>query len=396
MLSAAVVSANPKTSERLRACLQQTGLVKFVLEWTPSAERFPASGESVPDVVLLDLGREAESCFAFAAQLRRLRPSICIIASSPLQEPGPDLLMQAMRSGVQEFLPQPLIEPQLLQNTLTRLIEHLGVTGTDSIDKLIVVAGAKGGVGTTTVTVNLGVQLAQLTQKRVVLLDLARPLGHVALLLDLQPRFSIRDALENLERLDGHFLSGLLTQHKSGVEVLEGTALADQWIDVSVPALNRVVNVAQGGADFALVDLGSMYSTEWTPMLHQARTVILVAEVDVPGLWNLERQVSMLTSSGLDSERLRIFFNRWHRRDEEALKASEKKVGRPIFARLPNDFRQVSEAVDLGVPLSRNHNDPLTTKFRQLASQLAGLAPAPLRAAKASGFLNLFPARQTR
>jgi pilus assembly protein CpaE len=131
-------------------------------------------------------------------------------------------------------------------------------------------------------------------------------------------------------------------------------------------------------------------------MLLQARTVILVAEVDVPGLWNLERQVSMLTSSGLDSERLRIFVNRWHRRDEEALKAFEKKVGRPIFARLPNDFRQVSEAVDLGVPLSRNHNDPLTTKFRQLASQLAGLAPAPLRAVKASGFLNLFPARQTR
>jgi pilus assembly protein CpaE len=304
--------------------------------------------------------------------------------------------MQAMRSGVQEFLAQPLIEPQLLQNTLTRLIENLGVTETDSLDKLLVVAGAKGGVGTTTVTVNLGVQLAQLTQKRVVLLDLARPLGHVALLLDLQPRFSIRDALENLERLDGHFLSGLLTQHKSGVEVLAGTAHADQWIDVAVPALNRVVNVAQGDADFALVDLGSMYSTEWTSMLLQARTVILVAEVDVPGLWNLERQVSMLTSSGLDSERLRIFVNRWHRRDEEALKAFEKKVGRPIFARLPNDFRQVSEAVDLGVPLSRNHNDPLTTKFRQLASQLAGLAPAPLRAAKASGFLNLFPARQTR
>jgi pilus assembly protein CpaE len=394
MLSAAVVSANQKTSERLRACLQQTGLVKFVLEWDLAPERCPGSAEGVPDVVLLDLGREAESCFALAAQLRRLRPSVCIIACSSLQEPSPDLLMQAMRSGVQEFLPQP-VEPQLLQNTLTRFIEHLGVTGTDSVEKLIVLMGAKGGVGATTVTVNLGVQLAQLAQKRVVLLDFARPLGHVALLLDLQPRFSIHNALENLERLDSHFLSGLLTQHKSGVEVLAGTANADQWLDVSVPGLNRVVNVAQGVADFVLMDLGSMYSTEWASVLHQARTVILVTEVDVPGLWNLERQVSLLSSSGLDPERLHILINRWHRRDDEALKSLEKKLERPLFARLPNDFRQVREAVDLGVPLSRNHNDPLTTKFRQLASQLAGIMPAA-RPSKPSGFLNLFPARSTR
>ena len=74
--------------------------------------------------------------------------------------------------------------------------------------------GSKGGVGTTTVAVNLGVQLSTHAQKRTVLLDFARPLGNAHLLLDLHPRFGIRDAIENLDRLDSHFFGGLLTQHK--------------------------------------------------------------------------------------------------------------------------------------------------------------------------------------
>lgn len=394
MLSAAVASMSPKTSEYLRACLQQTGLVRSVLEWTISEERCPGTGGSVPDVVLLDLARETEASFAFAIHLRRLRPSVCIIACSHLQQPGPDMLMQAMRSGVQEFLPQP-IESQVLRDSLMRFIKELGFKEKGEVEKLIVVMGAKGGVGTTTVSVNLGVQLAQLTQKRVVLLDFARPLGHIALLLDLQPRFTVRDAFENLERLDSHFFSGLLTKHKSGVELLAGTSGSEQWQDVPVAALTRVVNVAQSSAEFVVMDLSSLISIEWAPILRQARNMILVVEVDVPGLWSLERHVSMMGALGLDLQRLSIIVNRWHRQDEETLKAFEKKIKRPILARIPNDFRQVSEAVNVGTPLSRNHNDPLMSRFRQMAAYLGGITGEP-KGERAGGILNLLGTRSQR
>jgi pilus assembly protein CpaE len=251
--------------------------------------------------------------------------------------------------------------------------------------------GSKGGVGTTTVAVNLGVQLAMSTEKRVVLLDFARPIGYVSLLLDLQPRFTLRDAVGNLERLDSYFLAGLLTRHKSGLDVLAGTANPDEWHHIPVPVLPRVVNVTQSNCDFLLMDLGSVYSSEWSSVLHLARMVIVVSEADVPGLWALDRHMSSLVSFGLDPERLKIIINRWHRNDEDALKAFEKKVKRTIFARLPNDFRQVSKAVNLGAPLSGDHSDPLTARIQQVAAQLAGVSlPA---GAKRSTILNLFSTR---
>jgi pilus assembly protein CpaE len=393
MLTAAVASLISKNGAYLRACLEQTGLTGPVAEWSAVPERHPAPGESVPDVVLIDLDREQDACFAFATQLRKLRPASCLIACSTVQQPGPEVLMQAMRSGMQEFLSIP-VEVGRLREILERIIRERGPSAEPAVEKLTVVMGSKGGVGSTTVAVNLGAKLAGLTRKRVTLLDFARPFGHVGLLLDLQARFTVRHAVENLERLDTHFLSGLLTRHSSGLEVLAGATDVDEWQLIPVSALPRVVNVAQSTCDFLLMDLGSVYSSEWSSVLQLARTIVVVAQADVPALWTLERHISALTAMGVEPERLQIIINRWRRSDDDALKAFEKKIKRSIFARIPNDFQQVSEAANQGAPLSRNHNDPLTSRFSQLASQMGGIA-AP-SAAKGSAILNLFNRVSTR
>jgi pilus assembly protein CpaE len=394
MLVASVASNVLKNGSYLRACLEQTGLVKSIVEWEIDSSRHPAPGEMVPDVVLIDLTRELEPCFEFAAHLRRLRPSACLVGYSPVQNPSPGLLMRAMRSGMQEFLSHP-IEATWLREILQRYIQERGPAAkAEGPEKAIAVLGAKGGVGTTTVAVNLAVQLAAIAEKHTVLLDLGRPLGLVSLLLDLQPRFSIRTAIENLERLDSYLLVGLLTHHKSGLDVLGGVSDPDEWQHIPVPALPRVVNVAQNSCDYLVIDLGSVYSSEWSSVLHLARTILLVAQADVPGLWALERHLSALASFNLDPARIQMIINRWHRHDEEALKAFEKKAKRSIFARIPNDFRRVSMAVNLGAPLSSDHHDALLSGFRQMAYQLAGMSPAT--ETKRGSFLNLFSSISTR
>jgi pilus assembly protein CpaE len=232
----------------------------------------------------MNLSRDPERYFALAAHLRRLRPDAHIIACSRIENPNPEILLQAMRCGIQDFLPLS-VEPTTLEETLARLIPELGSTEPHESKKLIVVLGSKGGVGTTTVAVSLGVQLAHLTPKRVTLLDFARPLGHTSLLLDLKPRFSVRDSVENLGRLDAHFLSGLLTRHESGLWALTGTSDSDEWQLLSMASLARVVKVALSTSDFVVADLGSACWSEWDSVLHQASAVTLIAESDVPALW---------------------------------------------------------------------------------------------------------------
>jgi pilus assembly protein CpaE len=372
MLTAAIASSDLTSSAQLLAGLEQTGLVSTVAQWTIPTDRIPESADQMPDVVFLDLARDPEPFFAFANQLRRTRPSIKLIACSAAVPPQPSLLLEAMRSGVQDFLGKP-VQTDSLKDLLLRISQDLNAKEFPSQDKLIVVMGAKGGVGTTTVAVNLGVQLATFARKRTVLLDFARPLGNVHLLLDLHPKFGIRDAVESLDRLDSHFLAGLLTRHKTKLEILGGVTQPEEWQSIDVNVLDRVVNVTQNAFDVVLLDMGSQFSAEWATILRMARMILIVAEANVPSLWTLERRLLALKGFGISQERARIIINRWHKGDDEVLKSIQKDINRPIFASLPNDFRKASQAVNLGTPIQENHNNILSTRYRQIAGQLVGI-----------------------
>jgi len=315
-----------------------------------------------------------------------------LIACSTVFPPNQELLLAAMRSGVQDFIPKP-VRLEALEEMLNRLSQEIQSSSRRSNEKLVVLMGAKGGVGTTTVAVNLGVQLASFSNKRAVLLDFARPLGNVHLFLDVHPRFGIRDAVESLDRLDRHFFSGLLTQHKTKLEILGGTLAPEEWQSIPGESLERVVNVAQASFDMVLADLGAQFSWEWSSILQRARMLLMVTESNVPSLWMLERRLVALTGLGVESERIRIIINRWHDGDEEVLKTIEKNLKRPVFACLPNDFRKVNASVNLGVPLMENNHNNLSNRYRQLASRLTGMESMPA-AAKRGGFGSFFSTKR--
>lgn len=387
MLTAGIASGDTNSSGQLLATLQQTGLVGAVKQWEIPADKLPDGSEPIPDVVLLDLGRDPQPYFTFGAHMRRLRPGICLIACSTSSPPNQQLLLDAMRSGVQDFISKPAT-PEALKQVLDRLYEDGTPKEQEASKRLVAVMGAKGGVGATTVAVNLGVHLSTHAHKRTVLLDFARPLGNAHLFLDLHPRFSVRDVVESLDRLDTHFFNGLLTQHSSKLELLGGAQHPEEWQNVPVAPLERVINVAQTSFEMILMDMGSQFSSEWSVVLRNARMILLVTEASVPSLWTLERRLQALTGFGIDPDRIRLIINRWHKGDDEILKSVAKNIKSSIFACLPNDFRKASTAQNLGTPITQNHNDVLGKQYRQLALQLAGSEPAP--AEKRTGLSGLF------
>jgi pilus assembly protein CpaE len=392
MLTAAVVSYDATSGAALAKCLQQTGLSRQVLEFADTPENYSAMMDALPEVVLLDLSPvDPTPQFEVAAFLHRLSPVIRIVACSELQEPDSALLMRAMRFGVREFLRKP-VDVASLREVLMRFEQERGTVTTLGPKKLIAVIGAKGGVGTTTVAVNLSVQLAQISRKRVVLLDFAKPMGFATLMLDLHPKFSLTDAVQNADRMDSHLLDGLMTAHKSGLAVLAGISDPNEWSNIALSAIPRITEVAQVHSDYVIADMGAHCPAEWAGIMGAARHVLLVSEAHVTSLWAVERQVSALIAQNIDASLLRLVINRWHRRDDGVLKSIEHRTKRNVFMRLPNNFAKVNDAVNTGTPLADNHDNAIVSRLRQFATELTGATPPPRR----GGFGNLFSSNSSR
>ena len=82
MLTAAIASGDASSAAQLLACLEQTGFVKSVKQWSISGDKAPESADMLPDVVFLDLPRDPEPCFAFGANLRRISSAVKLVACS--------------------------------------------------------------------------------------------------------------------------------------------------------------------------------------------------------------------------------------------------------------------------------------------------------------------------
>jgi len=392
MLTAAVVSYDAISRSALGKCLQETGMVRQVLECSDTLDSHPALMNALPEVVLLDLSPDNPTPqFEVASFLHRLSPSIRIVACSELEAPDAQLLMRAMRYGVREFLHKPA-QVLLLREVLIRFEQERGTVSTAGPKKLIAVMGAKGGVGASTIAVNLSVQLAQISRKRVTLLDFARPLGFTSLMLDLQPKFTIRDAAQNSARMDTHLFDGLLTQHKSGLSLLGGILDPNEWSNVSLAAVPRIAEVAQIHSDYVVADIGNQCPGEWAEMLSLARYVLMVSEAHVTSLWAVERQVTALIARNVDASLLRLVINRWHRRDDPVLKSIEQRTKRNVFMRLPNNFSKVNDAVNTGTPLSDNHDNAIVSRLRDFATELTGATVQPRR----TGLGNLFSSNSSK
>jgi pilus assembly protein CpaE len=371
----ALAGADPIGNSTLRAMLQQSGLAKDTQEWASLDAVKLRHADDVPDVVFLDLSTGMGSELAFAQGLSKLRPSVTIIACSMKNETNPEFLLQAMRSGIRDFLQKPYNRIEVV-SLMHRLGNECGAQPVKSAGtgRLMAVLGTKGGVGTSTVAVNLAVQLARIPGKKALLLDFSRPMGDVAALLDLKPKFQVRDAIENVRRLDTTMLGGLLTPHISGLQVLCGATRLEDWQNGSLTVVERIVELALRSFNFVVLDMGSFYSAEWERILQTAE-VLLVSEADLTGLAKLDKHLRALANLCVPSNQVRLVINRWHRSDEEALAQIESHMKMPVFARLPNNFKQVTEATVRGVPVVKN-GDPLTEGFAKMAGQMAGMENA--------------------
>jgi pilus assembly protein CpaE len=327
-----------------------------------------ARDASTMDLILVDIRGDASSAMASIERLRGAAPAAAIFVIA--QGTDPNLILQSMRAGANEFFTWPP-EDEAFHGAVRRIAARRETAqGARPAATTLVFFGSKGGAGTTTVAVNCGVELARLSKKSTVIVDLKPGLGEVGLFLGVRPRFTIIDAIDNLHRLDREFLKELVIKHKSGLEILGGSDQFDRPGGNDGGAIEELFRLLARQYEYILVDAGSQINSCSVAALYTADQMFLVANPDVPSVRNAQRLLDRVRQLGACGERVRILLNRAAEPYPIPPKQIEGALGHPIHHTFPSDYKTVSTALNSGVPLALAGNSDIATQFDRFTRRI--------------------------
>lgn len=337
------------------------------------------AADAQPDLVVVDGRHDQPAALATIERLRAAAPGLSIFIVA--LEASPDAILQAMRAGANEFLTWPPAEAAFHDAIVRAATRRDGSPAARPRATTAVFFGAKGGAGTTTIAVNSAVELARLSRRPTVVVDLKAGLGEVTLFLGVRSRYNLLDALDNLHRLDGEFLKELVVKHKSGLEVLAGSDHFDRPGPADTGAVEEVFRLLARQYVHIVVDAGSQLTPCATAVLYAADVIYLVPNPDVPSVRNAQRLLDRIGQLGACGERVRVLLNRASEPYPIAPDQIESALGRPIDHMFRSDYRTVSTAVNSGVPLSMTGNTEIASQFdtftrRMLDPNADAAAPA--------------------
>ena len=342
-----------------------------------------ASRTDVPDLVVVDIRGEGSRGLAAVERLRAKWSAVSILAVAGSSEP--DVILQAMRAGANEFFAWPATDGSAspdadgeLSSSLARIVERLHTSRGDvaSTSRTFAFFGAKGGAGTTTLAVNCAAELARLSKRPTIIIDLNPFVGEVALFLGVRPRFTLLDAIDNLDRLDDELLRELAAKHKSGLDILAGSDASDRPNGKDAGALEELLQWLGRSHEFVVIDAGTVINPSAEVAVFASDSVFLVANPDVPSIRNSQRVVDRMERMGAGKDRIRFLLNRTSEQQFIAPKQIEDALGRPIDHAFQSDYATVSAALNAGVPVAHNNGSVLATQLVQFTRGIAGLPEA--------------------
>lgn len=374
--------------------------IKRLLSFEPDMEVIgeAATGEEAvrqaerlqPDVILMDINMPVLDGIGATEiiSMRVPQTSIIIISVQGEQE----YLKKSMVAGAREYLVKPFSSEELAE-TIRRVCQlekkrrvHLMSNQTFNVKGskepyVITVFSTKGGVGKTTIGVNLAVALRQQTRKRVVVVDLDLQFGDVAVMFNLTPRRTLGELIQETVPLTPQLVDSYLTVHQSGIKILPAPLRPEYGELINAEQVERILDILKQTYDYIIVDTPPFFHETNLAALDQSRRILLVLTLELPTIKNVKLSLEVLESLH-HLGKVRMILNRSSNEFGIKFEDVEKSLGFPISQHIPSDGKIVISSVNKGIPFVINQPGARVSQaICELAQQITreeavGEAPA--------------------
>jgi pilus assembly protein CpaE len=373
-------------------------------------EAIDLSPKLLPDVVLMDINMPEMDGITATERLAATVPSAAVVMMSVQGEA--DYLRRSMLAGAREFLVKPFSSDELtasIRQVYEREREKAGrmpvmpigaaraaVRGEREPGKVVALFSPKGGVGRTTLAVNIAVAAASERTSNIVLMDGAFQFGDVAILLNLNPRGkSIADLIPELQA--GGEIESLDTftvAHSSGIRVLLAPPTPETADLITPAAVKRTLEAFRATADLVIVDCAAWFSDTTLAILDAADIILGVLTLEITAIKNIRLFLEVAEQLGYPPERIVLVLNRADSALGIRVADVEHSIGRKIDHQVISDGRTVVYALNRGVPFVSSNREMQVSQdviriARSLTGEAGGAIPEPSKVERRRGIFSL-------
>jgi len=382
----AIVDPNEASRESLRTMLLGVDFVWLEAECARYEYFFDVIQQSAPDLVIVALDGDKQRALGMVGQLATDHPRLPILTVSADSQ----ALLQSLQRGARHFLTQPVTLEDLvgaLRRSLSELPQTAdrpggSVQAPKAAAQIISVLGSRGGVGCTSIAVNLAATLASQPDNQVALIDLDLAMGDADIAIELpgNDNLSMGDLARNIERLDMNYLKRALVKHpETGLSVLRHPLEIHEIGGIHEGHVERILNLLKISYTHLILDLSKALLPTDLMALRMSTLVLLVAQLELSSLRNVVRLIHSLSPEGDLGDKLRVVVNRAGSEileDGITVKKAEEVIGKPIFWQIPNEAKAMIGSRVNGQPLVKfAPRSKVQQSFQGLVQTLTGKAP---------------------
>jgi pilus assembly protein CpaE len=346
-----------------------------------------------PDLLLIEMERNSETMMDKIESIINSENAGEVFILSNYTDPK--ILMRAMRIGIKEFIPLPVVENEV-KEALKRFLERNQTKPFSELKRpgqIISVMGSKGGVGTTTIAVNLAVALSDIKKDdSVALIDLNMAFGEIPLFLDLTPNFHWGELTQNINRLDNTFLLNVFSDYQKNLKILPSPGYLNGHRSASPEVMQLILEHMTSIFNYVILDIGQGQDDSILKAIQMSESILMIANLNLPCLTNTRKIIYSLMELGYsDNEHIKFVINRYIPKSEISLEDAEKGVGKEVFWTIPNDYQTTMAAINQGKPLKIvAPGSNINVNFDQFAEKLTKSNEITPQVKKKSWFLRRF------
>jgi pilus assembly protein CpaE len=373
-LRTASVDSDPEARAAIRHALAAVPSVALVDEYPDANEATLKAPGSRLDLMIVEVPVDAARGDAWSAgtieKLARRLPETAIVATAA--NGAAEFVLQIIRAGAMELVRRP-IEQRELVAALEKLARLRGRAVDRNPGRVTAVFSTKGGLGATTLAVNLGVCFAELPgAKSTLLVELDTRHSDVVTFLDLRPRYSILDVFESMDRMDESLLQGLMVKHASGLWVLPGPSKIERGY-LGSEQVQTGIELLRGHFDNVVLDLRHDLDPGTVAALEAADTILFITSLNVSALRSGSATLAAFRHLGLDLKKVKVVVMRDGTGEDVTAKHARETLGLPVFWKTPSEYAPVVAAINNGRPVvTAAPRSKFAKNVRQLSEALAG------------------------